>query len=177
MNGISLVVVQTTMLAVSGSVEAARAGAAGRGFATVSNDIRGLAREAAESAESIKDTVGGILDQIASVRRDLEQIVAAVDLEVQTNRSLQGAFAKVAEEAGALGEANREILHGADQILSATVETAAGARQIAAAAEEAGAAARQAAQASAEQARGAEDLAGAIEEIASLADELRRDRS
>src|SRR5690606_912847 len=65
---------------------------------------------------------------------------------------------------------------GADQILSATVETADGARQIAAAAEEAGAASRQAAQASAEQARGAEDLAGAIEEIASLAAELRRDR-
>ena len=176
-NGISLIVVQTTMLAVSGSVEAARAGAAGRGFATVSNDIRGLAREAAESADSIKDTVGSILDQIASVRRDLEQIVAAVDLEVQANRSLQGAFAKVAEEAAALGEANREILQGADQILSAIVQTAAGARQIAAAAEEAGAASRQAAQASADQARGAEDLAGAIEEIASLADELRRDRS
>ena len=176
-NGISLIVVQTTMLAVSGSIEAARAGAAGRGFATVSNDIRGLAREAAESADGIKDTVGGILDQIASVRRDLEQIVGAVDIEVQANRSLEAVFAKVTEEASSLGDATREILHSADQILSSTVETASGARQIAAAAEQASAASRQAAQASAEQARGAEDLAGAIEEIASLADELRRDRS
>jgi len=176
-NGISLIVVQTTMLAVSGSIEAARAGAAGRGFATVSNDIRGLAREAAESADSIKDTVGGILEQIASVRRDLEQIVAAVDIEVQANRSLKAVFAKVTEEASSLGDATREILHSADQILSSTVETAAGARQISSAAEQASAASRQAAQASAEQARGAEDLAAAIEEIASLADELRRDRS
>src|SRR5690606_33434018 len=156
---------------------AARAGAAGRGFATVSNDIRGLARDAAGSAESIKDTVSGILDQIASVRRDLEQIVAAVDLEMQHNRSLQGAFAKVAEEAAALGEADQDVLHAADDILSATGGTADGARQIAAAAEEAGAASRQAAQASADQARGAEDMAGAIEEICSVADELRRDRS
>ena len=46
---IALVAVQTTMLAVSGSVEAARAGAAGRGFALVSADIRALARESATS--------------------------------------------------------------------------------------------------------------------------------
>lgn len=176
-SGISLVVVQTTMLAVSGSIEAARAGDAGRGFATVSNDIRTLAREAAESADGIKETVGGILDQIASVRRDLEQIMSALDSEVQINRSLQGALAKVREEATALGVTNREISRGADEILVATVEMASGARQIAAAAEEASAAARQASQASAEQARGAEDLAAAVEEIASLADELRRDKN
>ena len=57
--------IQTSMLAVSGAVEAARAGEAGRGFAVVSNDIRALAREAAESVERIKDTIRGILDQIA----------------------------------------------------------------------------------------------------------------
>ena len=38
--------VQTTMLAVSGSVEAARAGDAGRGFAGVSRAIRNLAENA-----------------------------------------------------------------------------------------------------------------------------------
>jgi len=70
-NAISLVVVQTSMLAVSGAVEAARAGEAGSGFAVVSNDIRGLAREASESADRIKETVSGILEQIGSLRRDL----------------------------------------------------------------------------------------------------------
>ena len=62
---ITLVTIQTSMLAVSGAVEAARAGDAGRGFALVSNDIRGLAREASESVERVKDTVRGILDQMA----------------------------------------------------------------------------------------------------------------
>src|SRR4029077_3153352 len=74
-SGISLIVVQTTMLAVSGSVEAARAGAAGAAFAVVSNAIASLAREASDSADRIKETVAGILDQIALLRRDLEQIV------------------------------------------------------------------------------------------------------
>src|SRR6185312_6252433 len=48
--GIALVAVQTTMLALSGSVEAARAGDAGRGFSLVSTDIRALARETASNA-------------------------------------------------------------------------------------------------------------------------------
>jgi methyl-accepting chemotaxis protein len=173
-SGISLIVVQTTMLAVSGSVEAARAGDAGRGFAVVSNDIRGLAREASDSADRIKETVGGILEQIAALRRDLEQIVDSVELEVQNNRSVIGALDKVEREFVALRAANDAILRGAEQILSAAGETATGARQIAAAAEEASNAARQASTASSEQASGAEDLAAAIEEIASLADTLKQ---
>jgi methyl-accepting chemotaxis protein len=173
-SAISLIVVQTTMLAVSGSVEAARAGEAGRGFAVVSNDIRGLAREASESADRIRETVGGILEQIASLRRDLEQIVDSVELEVQNNHSVIDALDKVEREVTALRGANDAILQGAEQILSAAVDTATGARQIAAAAEEAGNAARQASTASTEQASGAEDLAAAIEEIASLADTLKQ---
>ena len=173
-SSISLIVVQTTMLAVSGSVEAARAGEAGRGFAVVSNDIRSLAREASDSADRIKETVGGILEQIASLRRDLEQIVDSVEVEVQNNRSVIGALDKVQREVAALRAANDAILQGAEQILSAAVETATGARQIAAAAEEASNAARQASTASTEQASGAEDLAAAIEEIASLSDTLKQ---
>ena len=45
---IALVAVQINMLAVSGSVEAARAGDAGRGFSVVSADIRALAARARE---------------------------------------------------------------------------------------------------------------------------------
>jgi methyl-accepting chemotaxis protein len=173
-NAISLVVVQTSMLAVNGAVEAARAGEAGRGFAVVSNDIRGLASEAAESADRIKETVGGILAQIASLRRDLEQIVDSVEIEVQNNRSVVGAFEKVNRDAAALASANKTILQGADQILEAATQSATGARQVASAAEEASTAARQAATASNEQASGAEDLAAAVEEIASLADTLKQ---
>ncbi len=122
----------------------------------------------------IKETVGGILEQIASLRRDLEQIVDSVEIEVQNNRTVLATFDKVNREVAALGSANDAILQGADSILSAAVESAAGARQIATAAEEASAASRQASTASTEQARGAEDLAAAIEEIASLADALKQ---
>jgi methyl-accepting chemotaxis protein len=172
--GIGLVAVQTSMLAVSGAVEAARAGDAGRGFAVVSNDIRGLARESSESADRVKETVEGVLDQIASVRRDLEQIVVAGEAEVERNRGLIGALETIGSDMVALAAGSSAILEGAEAIMTAVDQAAAGARQIAVAAEEASAASKQAAAAAAEQAHGAEDLAAAIEEIASLADELQR---
>jgi methyl-accepting chemotaxis protein len=173
-DAIALITVQTSMLAVSGSVEAARAGDAGRGFAVVSGDIRGLAREAASNVERAKDTVRGILEQMAALKRDLEQSIASAEIEVQNNAAVFSALDKLDSDLTALSTGNSAILQGAQAILSSATETAAGARQIAAAAEEAGNASRQAAAASSEQAQGAEDLAAAIEEIASLAEALKQ---
>ncbi len=173
-DAIMLIAVQTSMLAVSGSVESARAGDTGRGFAVVSNDIRSLAREASENVERAKDSVRSVLEQIAILNRDLEQIIATSEIEVQNNRGVFASLDKMDTDLASLASANRAILEGANAILISVGETAAGARQIAAAAEQASSASRQAAIASTEQAQGAEDLAAAIEEIASLADALKQ---
>jgi methyl-accepting chemotaxis protein len=173
-DAIALVAVQTSMLSVSGAVEAARAGEAGRGFAVVSNDIRSLAREAAGNVDRAKDTVRSILEQIAMLKRDLEQSIATAEIEIQNNRATSASLDKVAVDLAAVSAGNGVILDGADAILASASECAAGARQIATAAEEASNAARQAATAAAEQAQNAENLAAAIEEIASLADALKQ---
>jgi methyl-accepting chemotaxis protein len=173
-NAISLITVQTSMLAVNGAVEAARAGDTGRGFAIVSNDIRSLAREASDNIERAKDTVRGILDQIALIQHELDQINASTEIEAQNHRLIDASLHRIAADVEALGQASKVIVDGSDAILTAVVQTAEGARQIAAAADEASVASREAATAAAQQSQGAEDLAAAIEEIASLADELGR---
>jgi methyl-accepting chemotaxis protein len=136
-DAIALITLQTSMLAVSGAVEAARAGDAGRGFAVVSNDIRTLAREASQNVERTKDTVRGILEQIVGLKRDLEQIAGISEIEVQNNRIVFAGLDKVSADLTALALANRVVLDGAAAILASASETAAGARQIAAAAEQA----------------------------------------
>ncbi len=173
-DGIALAAVQTGMLAVSGAVEAARTGEAGRGFAVVSNDIRALAREAGASADQVKDTIVSIAEQIAGVRRDLEQVIDAAEGEVEKNRQILAGLAQVDTDVTALRDANAAVLRGAEAIFTAVADAAAGAREVAVAAEQAGSTSRQAAAAAAQQAHSAEDLAAAIEEIASLADELTR---
>ena len=169
-----MVSIQTNMLAVNGSVEAARAGDFGKGFAVVSKDIRNLARNSGENAGRIKDTVRAIQDQIAAVRRELEQIMSAAEVENQKNAAVLSSLDIVEKDMSEIAASNRQILAGAEAILSSMKEAAKGAQQIAAAAEEAGSAAAQAAAAAKQQARGAEDLAAAIEEIASLAEDIQR---
>lgn len=170
---LALVAVQTTMLAVSGSVEATRAGDAGRGFATVAGDIRALAREAAANADRAKDVVRAVQDQISLARRDLDQLAVVAEGEIGRGRIVAERLAVARTDVAAVGVGNRTIAEGADAILTAVQQVQAGTQQIASVAEQASAAAQQAATAAREQAQGAEDLAAAIEEIASLADELR----
>ncbi len=172
-DAITLATIQTTMLAVSGAVEAARAGDAGRGFPLVSNDIRSLAREASESVEHIKGTIRSILEQISILRRDIEQIITAGNLEVQNNRAVIKTLEDMTGEIVLLENARQDQSTGSGRDPVATGETAAAPRQITTAAEEASSASRQAASASAEQAQGANDLAAAIEEIASLSEEVK----
>jgi methyl-accepting chemotaxis protein len=172
--GISMVSIQTSMLAVSGSVEAARAGDLGKGFAVVSKDIRNLARNSGGNAERIKDTVRGIQDQVLAVRRELEQIVLASGAEHQRNASILASLDQVEADMGEISATNQQIKTNAEALLSSVKEAVRGAQQVAAVAEEAGSAATQAAAAAKQQARGAEDLAAAIEEIASLAEDIQR---
>jgi methyl-accepting chemotaxis protein len=173
-DGIAMISIQTNLLAVNGSVEAARAGAFGKGFAVVSKDIRSLARDSGENAERIKDTVRAIQDQIALVRRELEQVAAATEGENQKNAAVQSSLDVVETGMSELETSSEQILTGAETILSSMKEAAQGAQQIAAAAEQSGTVAAQAAAAAKQQARGAEDLVAAIEEIASLAEDIHR---
>lgn len=173
-DGLGLIAVQTTMLATSGAVEAARAGDGGRGFAVVSGDIRTLARDAATNAEAVKALVTAIIVQIGKVRRDVEQVSVLAEAELEKNRAIEVRLDAIMAEAQALHAGAEEIAKGAQDVLASSTQVTAGIRQIAAAAEEASQAAAQAATAARQQSQGAEDLAAAIEEIALLANELQR---
>jgi methyl-accepting chemotaxis protein len=172
-DSIAMVSIQTNLLAVSGSIEAARAGDLGKGFAVVSKDIRNLARDSGENAGRIKDTVRAIQEKIAMVRKDLEQTIAAAEAENQRSTAVLSNLGVVETDMEELAAGNRQIMTGAEAILASLKEGARGAQQIAAAAEGAGSAAAEASAAAKQQARGAEELAAAIEEIASLAEDIR----
>lgn len=55
---------QTNLLALNAAIEAARAGEAGRGFAVVANEIRGLADQSNQSAETISQIIEHIQKDI-----------------------------------------------------------------------------------------------------------------
>jgi len=67
---ISNSIIQLNMLAISGSIEAARAGDFGKGFAVVSADIRNLAKDSESNTDKINDTIESMNSEIDTVRTD-----------------------------------------------------------------------------------------------------------
>jgi len=173
-DGISMVSIQTNMLAVNGAIEAARAGEFGKGFAVVSKDIRSLARDSGQNAARIKETVRAIQGQIAEVRRELDRVIVGAEAEHQKTDTVLASFDVVQKDVAQIAAGNSQIGSSADSILASMKDVAQSARQVASVAEEAASASAQAAAAAKQQARGTEDLAAAIEEIASLAETIQR---
>ena len=78
---ISNSIIQLNMLAISGSIEAARAGDFGKGFAVVSADIRNLAKDSESNTEKINDTIEGMNAEIAMVQDDWADLLEGQDGE------------------------------------------------------------------------------------------------
>ncbi len=74
---ISNSIVQLNMLAISGSIEAARAGDFGKGFAVVSSDIRNLAKDSESNTEKINDIVESMNSEIDTVRSDWHNLLGS----------------------------------------------------------------------------------------------------
>jgi methyl-accepting chemotaxis protein len=150
-----------------------RVGEAGRGFAVVSTDIRELARQAAGSADRVKDIVRDLQRQVVVVRAELLRIIEAAEAETVRLHALHSRLASVELDMDEVVAGAAEIRDGSGAILRLARQVAEGAQQIAAAAEEAGRSAHQSAAAARQQAQAAESLASVIEEIALLAEELQ----
>ena len=172
-DAISSVALKTDMLAISGGIEAGRAGEYGKGFAVVASDIRSLAADSADNAQKIKDLVRNIQEKITVVAKDILQVGLEAEKEVQNAKKttvnlqtmdtdmveVQKGVAGVNSNAAAAAAAAEQAKKGVDMIAAAS-------QQASRAAEEAAASAQQ-------QSRGIQELTQAIEEIAALADDLQ----
>ena len=92
---ISNSIVQLNMLAISGSIEAARAGDFGKGFAVVSSDIRNLAKDSGANTEKINDIVESMNSEINIVENDWNDLLNTQRKEQDMLDALVGEISKI----------------------------------------------------------------------------------
>jgi len=159
------VTIQTNLLAVNGSIEAAQAGEYGRGFAVVSADVRNLACESGENAEKAKDLVRNIQQRITTVAADIDRAGHAAAMKAEKGTAIVAAFDVIGREMEEVEHGVEAIKVAAEGVAAGTQEATVAAREIADAAANSRNDSAQAAAAAQQGTRGMQELASAIEPV------------
>ncbi len=156
---------QTNLLALNAAIEAARAGEQGRGFAVVAEEVRKLAEQSQQAAESI----AGLVEEI---RTDTAEVVNTV--EANSLRTGEGAATveRTREAFLAIGDQVSQLAARVDEIASVMQDVSSLAEQSSTTVESVSASSQETSASTQTIASSAEDLAHLAGTLTALVTEL-----
>jgi methyl-accepting chemotaxis protein len=128
---INTIAEQTNLLALNATIEAARAGEAGRGFAVVASEVKSLANQTAKATE-------GITSQVAAIQGSTREAVDTIKGIGEIIQQMAEIATSVASAVNQQGAATAEIARNVQQAAAGTREVSANIAGVSAAADESG---------------------------------------
>ena len=100
---------QTNLLALNAAIEAARAGEAGRGFAVVADEVRGLAIRTTDSTTEISAIINELKTRMDRTAETMAAVVDGVNGSQETARDTAQVIEQIAQEITVSADANNRI--------------------------------------------------------------------